>query len=93
MVILPLHDDERLLLALRAEEQHVAFHRQAFDRGQGEKRIVGAARHQLLDLARRLFGPFDVQLDIAHSVLRTTVRTVGNVGCATLAQHAVSAEP
>ncbi|KGD51093.1 hypothetical protein DP43_5070 [Burkholderia pseudomallei] len=79
-MILPLGNDERLLLALRTEKKHVAFHRQTFDRRQREERVIGAARHQLLDLARRGFGPFDVQLDVAHSVLRTGVRTVGKVG-------------
>jgi hypothetical protein len=32
VMVLPLRDDKRLLLASRAEEEHIAFHGQAFDR-------------------------------------------------------------
>ncbi len=40
VMILTLGDDERLLLAVRAEKQHVAFHRQAFDGRQRKERFL-----------------------------------------------------
>src|SRR5471030_638521 len=53
MMVLTLGNDKRLLFAVRAEKQHVAFHGQALHRRQGEIRVLvlGVTRHQLFDLA------------------------------------------
>jgi hypothetical protein len=81
VMILALRDDERLLLAGRSEKQHVAFHRQTFDGRQRKERILIATRHEFFDLAGCCFSPFDVQLDVAHSVLRTRgARGLGELG-------------